>query len=193
MTDTPDTAQAPPTPAVMPGKLNTAPTPAAIPPSVPGAEPDTDTTEASQSLDESGFDPAAIGEIRKLRRESQRLRERLRTAETETERAVTQAEALRHREVERIAAEHLVDPSDVWSTGTDFTDPETGELDLGLVVEAAKSLTADKPHLARPSTAPPPSDRPVEGLRAGATPTGQSNPKPSWQSVIRPRTSQRLS
>lgn len=180
-TNTADTTQAPDTAQVPP-------TPAAMPPTVP-AEPDSDDTRA---LDESGWHPEAISEIRKLRREAQHLRERSRTAEGDKERLITQIGALHHREVERIAAEHLVDPSDVWRAGTtDFTDPETGELNPALVVEAAQSLAADKPHLARPSSSPPPSDRPVERLRAGATPADYESPKPSWQSVI-PRPHRRL-
>jgi len=164
------------------------PTPSVMPASVPGAEPaETAPDESSVTkLDESGMDPAAIGEIRKLRRESQKLRERLRAAEEDAERAITQLGALKHSEVERLAGEHLVDPGDVWRAGADFLD-EYGAVDPSKVAEAAKGLTAEKPHLAKPQSAPPPSDRPVEGLRAGATPAREPTPAASWQSVIRPR------
>ncbi|OBB43090.1 hypothetical protein A5752_05775 [Mycobacterium sp. 852002-51961_SCH5331710] len=139
------------------------------------------------SLDESGLDERTVAHIRQLRREAQHLRERARTAEGDNERLITQIGAMHHREIERLAAESLIDPSDIWQSGTtDFTDAETGELDPALVAEAARSLIADKPHLARPQSTPPPSDRPVEGLRSGAAPTADPTPKPSWSSAIRP-------
>lgn len=164
------------------------PTPAAMPPRQPATEPEPVAEHAeARPLDESGWDPAAVTEIRKLRRENQRVRDRLRAAETDAERAITQLGALRHNEIERLAAEHLVDPADIWRAGADFTDDETGDLDPGKVGDAAQALISDKPHLARPQSAPPPSDRPVEGLRSGAMPTAEPTPKPSWQSVIRPR------
>lgn len=167
--NTADTAQATPL------------TPAVMPPRMPATEPE----PAGRSLDESGWDPAAINEIRKLRKESQRLRDRLHAAELDAERAITQLGAMQHAEIERLAAEHLVDPGDVWRAGTDFTN-DLGEVDPEAIAEAAHALTAEKPHLAKPQSAPPPSDRPVEGLRPGASPAAEPTPKPSWQSVIRP-------
>ena len=171
--NTADTAQARPMPSAMPS-------------SVPDTEPGTDTTRDDSSLNESGWNPEAIAEVRKLRKESKGLRERLRAAETDAERAITQLGALRHAEVERLAAEHLVDPADIWRAGADFTDDETGDLDPGKVTEAARALIADKPHYAKPPSARPPSDRPVEGLRSGAMPVREPTPQPTWQSVIRP-------
>jgi len=174
-----DTPQSPPTPAVMPGRL----------PDTEAAE--AANTEASRSLDESGMDPAAIGEIRKLRKEAQRLRERLRDAETDMERAITQAAAMQRADIERIASEHLADPADLWSVNPDSAElcDEYGIVDADKVAEAAKGLIADKPHYAaeKPVTAPP-TDRPIENLRS-AMPTRDPAPAPSWQQVIRPRPS----
>lgn len=178
-TTTPDTP-AGPTPAAMPASV----TPPAA--SQPPPEPSMPEHEGDRVLDESGWHPDAIAEVRKLRRESQRLRDRARTAEEGVERAAAQLGAMHHAEAERIAADLLIDPTDLWSAGTDFTDPETGEFDPNLVAEAARGLIADKPHLARPQSGPPPSNRPVEGLRGGATPATDPAPKPSWSSAIRP-------
>ncbi len=54
--------------------------------------------------------------------------------------------------------------------------PQSSELDDETVVEAAKRLAAQRPHLAKPTADRPPSDRPIERLRPGASP--ETKPKP---------------
>jgi hypothetical protein len=61
---------------------------------------------------------------------------------------------------------------------------EFGAVDQAKVTEAAQQLVAERPHLARPPQAPPPTDRPIEGLRRGASPDATPS-APSWQSFIR--------
>ena len=53
------------------------------------------------------------------------------------------------------------------------------------IVAAAKALAAEKPHLARPNAAPPPSQRPIEGAPSGATHPQSKPAAPTWASAIR--------
>ena len=131
--------------------------------------------------------PADTKTVRKLRHEAAGLRVRLKEAEADVERLVTQNAAMQHAEVERIAGEHLVDAQDIWRAQPDvaaYYDDEFQSIVADRVVETAKALASEKPHLAKPNTAPPPSSRPIEGLRSGAMP--ETKPAPaSWSAVIR--------
>lgn len=135
--------------------------------------------------DDSPLDLAAA---RKLRSENKSLRDRLRTTETDLEAAVTRLAAAQHAEVERLAAEHLVDPSDIWRAQPDlaaFTDEEFRSITADRVVETAKALIAEKPHLAKPVTpTAPPTDRPIEGLRSGARPEATPT-ETTWAQALR--------
>jgi hypothetical protein len=82
------------------------PTPAPVEPT----EPVDDTDDA---------EPQTIEQARKLRSENRSLRSRLHALETDYEGAVTRLAAMEHAEVERHAAEVLVDPSDVWRAQPD--------------------------------------------------------------------------
>lgn len=135
--------------------------------------------------------PQTLEAARKLRSENRSLRQRLHAAEAanaELEGAATRLSALEHAEVERIAAQDLIDGSDVWTAQPDLTafyDEEFKQVVPDRVREATQALIASKPHLARPNTTPPPSKQPLEGLRPGATP---NEPKPkahSWSSALR--------
>ncbi|MCQ4365833.1 hypothetical protein KQR54_32990 [Mycobacterium gordonae] len=152
---------------------------------IPGPTPAAEITEpADDSLDL----PHNLEAARKLRGENRNLRERLRTLEGDFERAITRLDALQTAEVQRVAAEHLVDGTDIW-TGpaalSDFLD-EYGVPDAAKVADAAKAITENKPHLAKAApVSRPPSDRPVESLRPGATPSDfKPDPQPTWGSAI---------
>ena len=148
-------------------------------------EPAPEPTEPDD--DDAVLDMAAA---RKLRNENRNLRQRLHAAETanaELEGAATRLTALEHAEVERIAAQDLIDPSDLWSARPDlqsFYDAEFGQIVPDKVREATQALIAAKPHLAKPNTAAPPSQQPLEGLRPGASPNLQQ-PTPTWSSALR--------
>ena len=76
-------------------------------------------------------------------------------------------------DIQRLAAETLLDPTDVWRQQPDMAallDDEYQSVDPAKVTAAAQQLVTEKPHLARPQNAPPPTDRPIEGLRRGASP-----------------------
>jgi hypothetical protein len=136
----------------------------------------------------------SVEEARKLRSENASLRRRLHerdeqynTLQAEHEGTMTRLGQLERAEIERIAGEHLIDATDVWQAQPDvqaFYDEEYKQIVSDKVVETAKSIIAAKPHLARPQSAPPPSERPIEGLRPGAAPETKSK-TPTWASAIR--------
>lgn len=172
----------------------------------PAPEPEGDPPQATELTDEAidelaGDDeePRDMAAVRRMRAENQRLRHRLREAEAnrqsvEDSRAgdLARLAALEKAEIERAASAVLVDAEDLWryvdeATQQTFND-EFGAIVADNVVEAAKKLAADRPHLAKPVVAPPPSAQPIEGLRPGASP--ESKPKPtSWAAAIHGRSS----
>lgn len=173
---TPDTAA--PTPATMPAHR------------APAAEPTPSVDGDSNGLDETGHsvDPKVHAEIRKNRSENKGLRERLRATEGDLETASTMLTAMRRAEAQRVAAEFLVDGTDLWTEHPDVDDflADDGTIDPAKVAQAAQAITSAKPHLAAPKKAPPPTDRPVENLRPGAS-TGDKPPPTTWAGALRPR------
>lgn len=128
--------------------------------------------------------------FRQARAEAQQLRQRLHEVETTEAGNAAKLAAYEKREIERAAAEVLVDPSDIWrlpaEAQQEWIDSEFGEVTASSVIESARALAADKPHLARPDTppTPPPTDRPIEKLRTGASPPDEKK-TPTWSSVLR--------
>src|SRR5262249_50664493 len=134
--------------------------------------------------------------VRRLRSQAQRLRHRLREAEANRQAAedaragdLARLAEYEKREVERAAAQVLIDPEDLMrytdeATQAEFND-EFGRIVADNVVAAAKRVIAERPHLAKPQAVEkPPTDRPLESLRGGAAP--ESKPKtPTWSSVLR--------
>lgn len=83
---------------------------------------------------------------------------------------------LRRGEVERLAAAELRDARDLLDRHQvgDFLD-EDGYVDPARVSKAAHALISERPHMAaEPVITRPPTDRPLEGLRPGASPAPQS-------------------
>ena len=150
------------------------------------SEPDDD---APDDISDDDLDPRARAALQKARREAANLRSRLHEAE-ETIGAAAAREMARDRaEVERLAAEHLVDAQDIWRQEPDiqaYYDGEFQQIVGDKVREAAQAIIARSPHLARPNTAPPPSDRPIEGLRPGARAEEKQQPV-TWSSALRGR------
>jgi len=150
-------------------------------------EPNEPTTPP-EPVDDVVDEPLTLAEARKLRRESAGLRRRLHDAEEQIGAEAARETAHQRAEVERIAAEHLVDASDIWRAQPDlsaYCDEEFHEITRDRVVETAKALAAEKPHLARPQQiSPPPTSRPIEGLKSGAMPDEKPAPV-GWSAVIR--------
>ena len=160
-------------------------------------EPAPESDNADSELDDTAIDEAADDEpirdmaaVKRLRQEAQRLRHLLR--EEQANRQSEQASALARiaeyekREIEQAAAQVLIDPQDVmrYTSAEEqaaFND-EFGAIVADTVVEAAKRLAAQRPHLAK--TQRPPTDRPLEGLRGGASPEQQARPI-TWAQALR--------
>jgi len=147
-------------------------------------EPDESLTEVNDDDDEV-LDMRAV---RKLRNENKRLRHLLRETEENRASDLARIAGFEKREVEREASAVLVDPEDIWrtdeATQQQFVDSQFHEVIGDRVREAAEAIIASKPHLAKPNTSAPPSDRPLEGLRSGAAPEGKPK-SPTWASAIR--------
>ena len=149
-------------------------------------EPTPVTEEVEVGDDDEPIDMAAV---RKIRREAANLRARMHELEEQLGAAAARETARDRAEVERIAGEHLVDPGDIWRAQPDLTayyDGEFHEITRDRVIETAMALAREKPHLARPQAAPPPTDRPLEGLRSGAAPEVKEQPI-SWSSALHGR------
>ena len=162
--------------------IETTPSPTAMPTHLPGAEPKPGEEWPPRTME--WYEE----EVRKLRKENANYRTKYREAATDLEAAASQLGAMRHAEIERLAGETLREASDVWQAQPDpaaFLDEEYGTVDPAKVAEAAQSLITEKPHYAADfRVPPPPSDRPIEGLRAGASPTQGQPTQPSWRDVI---------
>jgi hypothetical protein len=137
-------------------------------------EPNEPTPAPVDDVDEHDDvdEPQTIEQARKLRAENRSLRNRLRALEEEYGAASAVLSAMQLAEVKRVAAEVLHDPDDLLAHQPDmaqyFDDEFTSMISADKVTERAKELIAGKPHLAKPPTAPPPTDRPIESLRPGA-------------------------
>lgn len=75
-----------------------------------------------------------------LSRRDIRYREQLRAAEAERDTLRTTVESMQRREVERLAADHLVKPASLWTVGTELASliNEDGTVDPERVATAAK-------------------------------------------------------
>ena len=152
---------------------------------------DDDADGTLSNADNAGDDDEAPSDaLRKARNEAKNLRARLRAKEADYEKLSTQLAAAQRRDAERVAAETLVDPQDLWlhtdaETQQSFVDEEFGAIAADNVVAAAKRVIAQRPHLAKPQAIRPPTDRPLESLRSGAMPAEEKKPTPSWHTALR--------
>jgi hypothetical protein len=165
-------------------------------------EPDADgvvTYTPEAAPDESSLDDHTRAVLKKARSEARNLRERLHEAEQRAnaaEEKYGEAAAVvsqyQLNEVKRLASEVLHDPDDLLRHDPDMSayfDTEfEGIINADNVVAAAKKLAAERPHLAKPIEPPPkpPTDRPIESLRPGASP-GEKPASVSWSTVLHGR------
>ncbi|GEE01119.1 hypothetical protein nbrc107696_15650 [Gordonia spumicola] len=138
--------------------------------------------------------PASVADVRRLKRENQALRARAKTAEQQAADLAARYDAAQRADVIRLAGEHLDDAEDLFR----FHDPEAGALmdalraddgtiDADLVAEHAARIVEARPKLGvdyQPEPTRPPTDRPVESLRPGASPADAPATGASWQQVI---------
>ncbi len=132
-------------------------------------EPDDNSTDQSATED--------TGDA-KLRREAARYRRSLREAETERDGLRGRVEAMQKAEVERLAANDLAAPADMWLTGTTLADllDDNGDVDTAKVTDTIQRVIGERPSW-RAAPAPPSFDG---GVRATA-----AAPGPTYQDVLR--------
>jgi hypothetical protein len=152
--------------------------------------PDDEMPTAVDTADDA---PQNLEAARKLRSENRNLRQRLHEAESaakvDVDALTARLAALERAEVERLAAQDLIDPADLWQTDVtaqSFYDDAFTQIVPDKVRDATAALIKSKPHLARPprQATPPPTDRPIESLRPGASPEPRRT-EVTWSSALR--------
>ena len=131
-------------------------------------------------VDDSTLDPRARDALRKARNEARNLRTRLRESESTHESDLARLAAHERSVIEQaVKAAGFYDASDFLALHPDTSDfvDEFHEVVPDRVAEAAKAILDAKPYLGRP-VGPPPTDRPIEGLRSGALPPEDKPAKP---------------
>ena len=111
--------------------------------------------------------------------EAAKYRRQLRAAETERDTLREQLAAVQRAEVERLAADHLADPGDVWA-GTDLEPllAEDGTVAPDKVRAAAQDLLGHKPHWRKPEPTRPQSLASGAAARSGGDERG-------WASALK--------
>lgn len=118
--------------------------------------------------------------------DERKLRKRAQAAEANLATATSQVEALQSREVERLTADRLATPSDLFTYGEGLTLAEladdTGAVAPALVTEAVEALLAKRPGLAAAALR-----QPVRGTYANSgqfqKPRQATPAKASWSNV----------
>ncbi len=155
----------------------------------PAVEPAGEEPTAEDDVSDDELDPRTRAAMQKLRRENQNLRTRLHESEEMVAGAAARA-TVHHKAVieAAAAAAGFIDPTDFTLAHPDpspFLDEQFETIVGDRVAEAAEALLEAKPHLRRPVGAPP-SQRPVEGLRPGASPEPRKA-EVTWSSALRGR------
>lgn len=140
-----------------------------------GAQTDVDTGEGVDTADERGGN-----------KEAAKYRRQLRDTEAHRDALSERLSTMQRREVERLAAEHLVDPADIWRDGAELAAllDDGGNLDAVKVAEAARATVTAHRHWAAPPTPKrhPDSRR---GLASGSTGRDHHRAATSWQQLLR--------
>jgi len=89
--------------------------------------------------------------------EAKKYRQRAQAAEAERDELRARLDTLQRAEVERIAADTLADPADLWTTGTTITDylTEEGNIDNDKITTTITELVRAKPHWQKPQPTVP--------------------------------------
>lgn len=151
----------------------TVPTPNDMPDAAPMGVASTDTP-AEEVSDTVSLTP---------NEEAANYRRRLRETETERDTLREQVTGFRRAEVERLAAERLADPSDLWREAQleDLLD-ESGALDTEKVATALDAVLDAHKHWAKPT--PATSAAPASTVTS-ADKIGLGEPDPTWQGALR--------
>jgi hypothetical protein len=134
-------------------------------------------------LDDGSDGPGADSD--EGRSEAAKLRGRLRDTEGQLAAMAARVAALQRAEVERLAAEHLATPADLWLTDTkvDTLLDDAGNVDSAKVAIAAKGVVASRPHWAA-TTARPIPRKPREALKGGGFSTDPDDVETGGSSVM---------
>lgn len=153
MTDTPDTID----------------TPEVAPPEPPAPDEQLDDGHDDELGDDPQDGPG---------REAAKYRRRLRDTEAERDTLAGQVQTLQRAEAERLAADVLAVPADLWLTDTDLETVLTdGMVDADKVTALAEQITGTRPGLAVPAL----------DLGQGARGPAGSSPV-TWTQVLQPVT-----
>lgn len=111
--------------------------------------------------------------------EAARYRRQLREAEATRDTLAGRVEAMQRAEVERLAADRLAVPGDLWRFGVDLSAllTDDGDLDAAAVDAAVDALAADRPHLAP--------RRPFAPDSFGQGRRGTAQPDRGWAELLR--------
>jgi hypothetical protein len=113
--------------------------------------------------------------------EAAKYRRRLRETEAERDKLIARVEAMQRNEIQRLAADKLADPADVWRDGATVADilDDDGNIDHDKVSGLVGGLVETHPHWAASVKTPTPRN----GLRSGASAASQPRPV-SWAEAM---------
>ncbi|MFI6779105.1 hypothetical protein [Nocardia sp. NPDC050412] len=144
----------------------------------PTAEQPTTAPESEQPADTAPADSmpaeleasADIEQQQSPNREAAKWRKQLRTVETERDSLIERVTAYERAEVERLAADKLTDPADLWVSGADLETfrGEDGAIDAAKVRAAVDGVLESHPHWKRATRTRPPAG----SLKSGASSEG---------------------
>ncbi|MBA4855775.1 hypothetical protein [Nocardia farcinica] len=142
----------------------------------PGTTETPDATETPEQQDVSTVE-REDNEQQSSNREAARYRRQLRDAEAERDSLRERVLSYERAEVERLAADKLADPTDLWTGGVELDSlrDKSGAIDPAKVVAAAGKVLEDHPHWQRPQR-PRPS---IGNLKSGAW-GGENTAGSSW-------------
>ncbi|MEU1956140.1 hypothetical protein [Nocardia rhamnosiphila] len=146
-------------------------------------EPITDTAAAEPTATDAP--PAEVDSTEREQQggnqEAKKWRLKLRDTEAERDGLRERVATYERTEVERLVADRLADPADLWVAGTelDALRGKDGAIDPAKVKESVDALLEQRPHWKRATRSVP---RPG-GLKSGATSSGDTMAT-SWQSAF---------
>lgn len=155
--------------------------PAPEPPPVGDGEP-----AAEDEVSDDELDPRTRAYVGKLKREAQQQRAARRELEEQLGATAAHLEVHNREKVAAAAAAAgLINGEDLFLAHSpdEFLDEQFRDVVGDRVAEATKALLAAKPYLGR-TVGRPPSERPIESLRPGASPEPKPDTGTSWSAAL---------
>lgn len=131
----------------------------------PGESPGESPVDPSTGDQSEGAEGAEDSTQKATNREAAKYRTRLRETEAQRDALTARLETLQRNEIQRLAADRLADPADLWRDGGTVADllDAAGNVDPGKVRAAVAETIAAHPHWAKTVT-PKPN---VKNLKSG--------------------------